>query len=74
MNTEKITLHEAMEIVLSECPNKTATFEHVSSEIASRKLYYRRDGDFPPPYQIGMRVRKYPHLFDIIPPDKVRLK
>jgi hypothetical protein len=37
----------------------------VAREIADRDLYRRRkDGEAPPAYQIGMRVRKYPHWFE----------
>ena len=34
-----MTLHEAMQIVLEECPNKSATTDFISKEIAKRNLY-----------------------------------
>ena len=65
MTTKKITLHEAMKIVLEECPNRTASTEHISHEIIERKLYTQKDGGDVFPDQIFLRARKYPHLFDL---------
>ncbi|MCW3996670.1 MAG: hypothetical protein NWE98_11060 [Candidatus Bathyarchaeota archaeon] len=72
--SDQLTLHEAMKEVLQGCTNKTATFTFVSSEISKRGLYAQKEGGDAPPSQIRLRARKYPHLFEIIPPDKVKLK
>lgn len=73
----KLTLHDAIVIVLSECQNKTATFEYVSSEIARRRLYFKkRLGGFADKNQIRARASKpeYSKLFDVVHPNRVRLK
>jgi hypothetical protein len=72
--SDQLTLHEAMRIVLQESPGRTATFTSVAYAIAKRGLYSQKEGGNAPAGQIRLRARKYPHLFDIIPPDKVRLK
>ena len=58
-----MTLHEAMAIVLRD--QGWMDREKVAHKIARRDLYRRAKGGQPPPaYQVGMRVRKYPHWFE----------
>lgn len=71
--SDQSTLHEAMRIVLQGRPNRTATFASVAKEIADRSLYSQRVGGSAPASQIRLRARKYPDVFEIVPPDKVRL-
>jgi hypothetical protein len=72
--SDQLTLHEAIKVVLQDCPNRTGTFTFVANEIAKRGLYSQREGGDAPASQIGLRARKYPNLFEIIPPDKVRVR
>lgn len=72
-NKSTMTLHEAMKIVLKECPGKTATFEYISDEIHKRGLYNQKAGGKAPSSQIRLRARKHPHMFEVIPSNKVRL-
>ena len=74
MSRGPLTLHEAMAVILVGCADRTATFKFVSSEISRRGLYFQRAGSEAPPSQIRLRARKYPHLFEIIPPSRVRLR
>lgn len=69
-----MTLHEAMRIVLEERLNKSATTKFLSEEIERRNLYRQKTGGIAHPAQIFLRARKYPHLFDLIDRDIVRLK
>jgi len=57
------TLHEAMERVLREKPNCTATAVELSEAIRQQALYARKDGASPKPQQISARARRYPELF-----------
>lgn len=68
------TLHEAMQIVLSERPNLSATTSELSEEIARRGLYVRGDGASPKAQQINARARKHPDLFAFVEPGLVRLE
>jgi antitoxin Phd len=67
------TLHEAMQVVLSERPNQTATTSELSEEIERRGLYIRKDGAAARAQQINARARKYPHLFEIDDSGRVHL-
>ena len=58
-------LHEAMRIVLLDEPRHTCTAARLSSEIAKRGLYVKRDGSRADSHQVAVRARKYPGLFDI---------
>lgn len=76
---KSLFLHEAIAVVLKDRPDRTATFKEISSEIAKRGLYFRKKDNLPPPdYQIKMRTTlaggRYHHMFEFIPPDKIRLK
>ena len=74
MATKRMTLHGAMQVVLEECPNRTASTEYISNEVIRRRLYTQRDGGDVFPDQIFLRARKYPHLFDLIGRTTVRLR
>lgn len=69
-----MTLHEAMQMVLNDCPNKSATTDFISEEIAKRNLYRQKTGGVAHPAQIFLRARKYPHLFELIENKIIRLK
>lgn len=59
---EKRTLHEAMEAILREIPDKQASIEVLSEEIWRRKLWRKK----PPPKQVGLRALSYPEKFEVI--------
>lgn len=65
-------LHKVMEVILKECPDRTATFQYVSYVIWKSKLYWQKSGEKAPPCQIRLRAKKYSQ-FAIIPPNKVKL-
>lgn len=73
----KLTLHEAIVVVLSQKPNKTATTQEIADEINKRELYRRGDGTLVPAYQIVMRTNlssgRYKHIFKFTPPNNVSL-
>jgi hypothetical protein len=70
------TLHDAIEVVLADQPDRTASTAFISQEIERRKLWTRpKDGRYPEPFQIRLRARKpeYSDRFEM-PDDKtVRL-
>jgi hypothetical protein len=60
-----VTLHEAMQTVLLERPNRTATTRELSEEIARRGLYVRGDGQPAAAGQVGARARRYDTMFEV---------
>lgn len=62
--TERLTLHQAMELVLDEHDNRWMTVHELADEINQRKLYEKRDRTPVDPSQIHARANKYPALFD----------
>jgi hypothetical protein len=61
---ERLTLHEAMELVLRENENEWMTVRELADAINERGLYEKRDGSRVDPSQIHARANKYQHLFD----------
>lgn len=55
----KYKLHEAMEQVLKNCPNRTATADFISEEIWKKGLYKKNDGGRALPGQIKLRAKNY---------------
>src|SRR3954453_19284717 len=69
----QLTLHEAMAVVLRGMG--WVDRDDVASELAERELYLRpKDGQPPPSYQLGMRVRKYPHWFESRGPSSAQIR
>lgn len=68
------TLHEAMETVLRERPDFSATTSDLSEAIRQRALYLRKDGKSPKAQQINARARKYPELFLLTEAGLIQLK
>lgn len=62
---QKITLHEAMCIVLKEQPNFSMRYNELANAIWNRGLYRKRDGKKASSSQIMLRAKNYPHLFKI---------
>ena len=73
MERPKVTLHEAMQRVLADEPNQTATTQRVSEEIVRRGLYRQKSGGVAHPGQIRIRALKYSKLFKVLDGTRVRL-
>ena len=78
---EGFTLHEAMRIVLLECPDHIAEQIYLAEVINQRQLYRKRTGDPISAGQTGARARRYPRLFEKMPmnretgePARIRLR
>lgn len=55
-------LHEAMQDVLRQA-GISLTARQIADEIERRGLYFRGDGQPPPPKQVSARFNNYRHLF-----------
>jgi hypothetical protein len=62
---ERLTLHDAMCIVLADHPGQMLTARDLANEVAARGLYERRDGGRADQSQVLLRARKYPALFAV---------
>jgi len=73
-----LKLHEAIAVVLLNCPKRKASIDFIAKEINRRSLYSRKDVKPIPSYQIMMRSKlsggKYSYLFKFISPNIVQLK
>lgn len=61
---ERLTLHEAMELVLRDNENEWMTVRELADAINERGLYEKRDGSVVDPSQIHARANKYQQLFE----------
>ena len=61
---ERLTLHEAMELVLRENQNEWMTVRELADAINGRGLYEKRDGSVVDPSQIHARANKYQAMFE----------
>lgn len=64
---QQLTLHEAMVLVLRECPGQMAEQTYLFQVIKQRDLYRERDGSPVKQNQIAPRAKNYSHLFEKIP-------
>ena len=71
---DNLTLHEAMEIVLSEVENGTMHASKLADEIYNRRLYLQKNGKKAQYTQIRARCGHYPELFEALPGNYIRLK
>lgn len=62
--TERLTLHEAMELVLGENDNRWMTVREIADAINERQLYEKRDRSPLDPSQIHARANKYQTIFE----------
>jgi chorismate mutase len=69
----RMTLHHAMQLVISERGNEWTSVHDLAREINSRRLYEKRDRTAVDPSQVHARANKYPQLFDKDGPN-VRLR
>ncbi|HEX4794039.1 MAG TPA: hypothetical protein VH370_09620 [Humisphaera sp.] len=68
------TLHDAIKKVLLEQPQHMASADLLSDEIARRNLYLRKNGEVSGDWQVMMRARNHPELFDLVDEATVRLR
>ena len=73
-STPKITLQEAMKIVLKETEGKKMHAAELSDEIFRRKLYLKKDGTQAKYNQIRARCGHYPDMFEALPGNIIQLK
>jgi hypothetical protein len=59
------TLHDAMTTVLQDIGGGPQPARWIANEVATRGLYFRRDGTRADYQQLLARARKYPQLFEI---------
>ncbi len=60
----RLTLHEAMELVLDEQHNRWMTVHELAEAINERRLYEKRDRSAVEPSQIHARANKYDDRFE----------
>src|SRR5687768_9915467 len=60
----RLTLHDAMALVLHEQPAQQMTVRELAGEINRRGLYHRRDGSPLEASQVHARAKNYARLFD----------
>lgn len=70
----KHTLQDAMHIVLSESENKELHASILADEIYNKRLYFKKDGTKAEYNQIRARCGHYPHMFEALPGNIIRLK
>lgn len=62
----KVSLHEAMELILNQTPMGMASSEYIQRELERLNLYKTKKGEIPNLFQISARARNYSDTFEII--------
>jgi antitoxin Phd len=73
-NAKNYKLQEAMKIVLLEAQNKTMHAAVLADEIYNSRLYLMKNGSKAEYNQIRARCSHYPHLFETLPGNYIKLK
>ena len=71
---KRMTLHEAMALVLRENGNSWMSVHDLASQINERALYEKRDKSLVDPTQIHARASKYPDWFEKLESDRSQLR
>jgi len=71
--SHRMTLHEALAMILKDKDNEWTTVRDLANEVNERELYTKRDGSPVEPSQIHARAGSYPTLFEKDGP-RVRLR
>lgn len=74
IGTSKLTLQEAMKIVLFEAHDNTMHAAALADEIYSRGLYLQKNGGKAQYNQIRARCGHYPDMFEALPGNYIKLK
>lgn len=64
VDSQGLTLHEAMAIVLKDAPGGMMRAGDLAAQVNGRGLYRMRDGRPVEAQQIHARVGQYPHVFN----------
>lgn len=72
--TPKITLQEAMRMVLIETEDRKMHAAELSDEIFRRRLYLKKDSTQAKYNQVRARCGHYPELFEALPGNIIQLK
>jgi len=72
-NFETLTLHEAMQIVLQDAPERTMHVAALADEIYKRRLYTKKNGGKAEYSQLRARCEQYKDLFTVLPKNYVKL-
>lgn len=70
----KMTLHEAMNVVLSRSPNKKMHVTEMADEIFRQGLYKKKDGNKAVYKQLLLRGKNYPKIFEVLPGKFIKLR
>ena len=70
----RLTLHEAMALVLRENNNRWMSVHELANQINERSLYEKRDRSLVDPTQIHARASKYPTMFEKSDADRSKLR
>ena len=68
------TLHEAMQLVLSEKSDKQMHASDLADEVYQKGLYYKRNGKKAETMQIRARSQRYSRLFEVLNGNIIRLR
>lgn len=63
--TSQYKLHEAMQAILKDAPNRTMRYTDLADKVWSQGLYRKRDGNKASSGQILLRAKNYSNLFEI---------
>lgn len=67
------TLHEAIRFVLAIMPENTGSTQKISWIIQEKTLYRKKDGGFPEDWQLYLRAKRHPEMFEIIDRNTIQL-
>lgn len=70
---KRITLWEAMDIVLNERSNKTMHAKEIAEEVTKQKLYFQLNGEEVKYNQIRARAIHKPEFFECLKGNYIRL-
>ncbi len=73
-STPKLTLQEAMKLVLKETQGRKMHAAELSDEIFKRNLYLKKDGTQAKYNQVRARCGHYPNMFEALPGNIIQLK
>lgn len=73
-STPKLTLQEAMKLVLKDAEGRKMHAAELADEIYNRKLYLKKDGTQAKYNQVRARCSHYPEMFEALPGNVIQLK
>ncbi len=73
-STPKLTLQEAMKLVLKDTEGRKMHAAELADEIYKRRLYLKKDGTQAKYNQVRARCGHYPDMFEALPGNIIQLK